>query len=182
MLILYQKYVYSLNNTLLSSPYFVKKIPFSQKHCALMSFFFQNFHEKPLLSSPYLVKRTSILSKLHFILGQKSCRNAFFSIFVWKITALMPIFCQKNVHSLKNTLFSFHEKPPAVKPNGQKSHKSVKTTLYYGPKKSKGYPFFPIFHEKMTARMTIFCQKKYSFSKKHTAIIPIFVQKNVNSL
>ena len=106
----------------------------------------------------------------------------FFSIFVWKITALMPIFCRKNVHSLKNTLFSFHEKPPAVKPNGQKSHKSVKTTLYYGPKKSKGYPFFPIFHEKMTARMTIFCQKKYSFSKKHTAIIPIFVQKNVNSL
>ena len=114
-----------------------------------MSFFFQNFHEKPLLSSPYLVKRTSILSKLHFILGQKSCRNAFFSIFVWKITALMPIFCRKNVHSLKNTLFSFHEKPPAVKPiYGQKSLNSVKTTLYYGPKKSKGYPFFSNFSRK----------------------------------
>ena len=102
----------------------------------------------------------------------------FFSIFVWNITALMPIFCRKNVHSLKNTLFSFHEKHPAVKPiYCQKSLNSVKTTLYYGPKKSKGYPFFSNFSRKNDRSHAHILSKKRSFSKKHTAIFPIFVKK-----
>ena len=40
-----QESVHSQKNPLLSSPYFIKKRPFSQKHCALMSVF-QNFYEK----------------------------------------------------------------------------------------------------------------------------------------
>ena len=47
---------------------------------------------------------------------------------------------------------------------GKKNVNSVKTTLYYGPKKSIGCPFFPISHEKITALMSIFCQKR-PFSK-----------------
>ena len=41
MLILYRKDVYSLNHTLLSSPYFVKKPPFSQKTVLSCYFFFK---------------------------------------------------------------------------------------------------------------------------------------------
>ena len=55
----------------------------------------------------------------------------------------MPIFCQKNMHSLKNTMllsrfFSiFHEKPPGAMPIfGPEEVNSVKITLYYGPEKS----------------------------------------------
>ena len=64
----------------LSCPYFVKKRPFSKKHAALKSrfcqknghslkntvllcHFFKIFMTNPLLSRPYLVKKTSILSK-----------------------------------------------------------------------------------------------------------------------
>ena len=50
---------------------------------------------------------------------------------------------------------------------GQKNVNSVKTTLYYGPTKSIGCPFFPICHEKITALMPIFGQKNVlSLEKK----------------
>ena len=43
-------------------------------------------------------QKTPILSKIYFIMGQKSQQNAFFSsIFHEKINALMPIYCQKNL-------------------------------------------------------------------------------------
>ena len=54
-----------------------------------------------------------------------------------KTTAFMARFCQKNLHSLKNTMLScnffqiFHEKPPSVMPIfGKKNVNSVKTILY----------------------------------------------------
>ena len=54
----------------------------------------------------------------------------------------------------------FHKKPhPTMPIFGQKNVNFVKTTLYYGPKKSKGCPFFPIFHDKISTLMPIFCQK-----------------------
>ena len=117
----------------------------------------------------------------------KSIGCPFFPIFHEKIPALMTIFCQKNVHSLKNKLLSclyfvkksilsktlrshviffsnFSWKTPAVMPIfGQKNVNSVKTTLYYGSKKSIGCPFFPIFHEKINALMPIFYQKYVYF-------------------
>ena len=65
---------------------------------------------------------------------------------------------------------------------GQKNVNSVKTTLYYGPKKSTGCPFFPILHEKINALMPIFCQKNVHSLKNHAALIPIFCQKNFNPL
>ena len=63
----------------------------SQKHCALMSFF-QFFHEKPLLSCPYQVKKTSIVTKLQNIMGQKSQQDILFF---------------RNVYFLKTTVLSF---------------------------------------------------------------------------
>ena len=39
---------------------------------------------------------------------------------------------------------------------GQKNVNSVKTTLYYGAKKSTGCPFFPISHEKSVAHVIFF--------------------------
>ena len=72
--IFYQKYVYSLKIKTRCSQVHVssKKRPFTQKHCALMSFVFNVFMKNPLLPSSYVVKKTSILSKLHYILGPKS--------------------------------------------------------------------------------------------------------------
>ena len=76
----YDKNVHSLKNKLLSCSYLVKKRPFSQKHGSLLSFF-SNFHEKPMLSCPYLIRKLLILSKLHQIMDQKSLQVAFFPIF-----------------------------------------------------------------------------------------------------
>ena len=76
---------------------------------------------------------------------------------------------------------NFHEKLTAVMHLiGQKNVNSVKTTLYYGSKKSIGCPFFPISHEKIIALMSIFCQKR-PFSKKNSSHVPIF-QESVHSL
>ena len=58
-----QEDVHSRKNTLLSSPYFIKKRPVSQKHGALMSVF-QFFYEKFPAVKPIFYKKTSILQKL----------------------------------------------------------------------------------------------------------------------
>ena len=119
------KKVQSLKNTQLSCPYFVKKRPFSQ-NTILSSHFFQFFMKILMLSYTCLVKKTSILLKLHSIMGQKSQQDALFFRFLTKKsllscpcfvkkrpfskkqTALISKFCQTNFHSLKNTVFSCH--------------------------------------------------------------------------
>ena len=53
---------------------------------------------------------------------------------------------------------NFLEKPPAIM-HIVKNASSVKTKLYYALKKSLGFPFFPGFHEKITALIRVFCQK-----------------------
>ena len=81
------KYVYSLKNKWFSCNFF--------KFCM----------KNPLVVISKLVK-TSFLAKLHCLWANKVNSMPFFSDFSGKITAPMPIFCQKNVNSLKNTLLS----------------------------------------------------------------------------
>ena len=72
--------------------------------CHLLKFFMKN----PILSCPYLFKKTINSVKTALYNGsKKSIKCSFFSIFHGKITSLMPIFCQENVHSRKNTLLSY---------------------------------------------------------------------------
>ena len=60
----------------------------------------------------------------------------------------MPLLCRKNVHSLKNTVLSFHFFEIFVKNSLLLCHilskkvNSVKTKRYYGPKKSIRCLFF----------------------------------------
>ena len=53
-------------------PIFCKKIVHSLKNKLLHVMFFKFVIKKPLLPCPYLVKKTSILSKLPYFMGQKS--------------------------------------------------------------------------------------------------------------
>ena len=93
---------------LLSCSYFVKKHLFPKKHafyvhilcqkipilsktqCSLL-IFFQIYYEKPQLSCPHLVNKTSIQTKLKYIMGQKVNKMPFFTTFHEKNNALMPI-------------------------------------------------------------------------------------------
>ena len=102
-----QKNVHSLKNTLFSRPYFVRKTSiFSKTLCSHVDFF-KNFMKNPLLPCRYLEKKhiNSVKALLYF--WPKVNRMPFFLIFQVKRTAFMPIFCQKNVCSLKNTMLSF---------------------------------------------------------------------------
>ena len=146
---------------MLSCPYFVKKKSIlSKTQCSHVIFF--NFLWKiPYCHAHIWSKNVNSVKTALYYGPTKSIGCPFFPICHEKITALMPIFgqknvhslekhtalmpifCQKNVHSLKNTVLSchfffiFHEKPPAFMPIfGQNNVNSVKTTLYYGPKKS----------------------------------------------
>ena len=98
-------------------------------------FYLGNVHsqQNALLSSPYLIKKCPV--------SQKHCSDAIFSNLVFKSPAVKPIFCQKNVNS-------------------------VKTTLYYGPKKSMRCYFCSDISAKISALMPIFCQKNDRFLKK----------------
>ena len=125
---------------------------------------FSNFSWKTprtVILIPIFVQKTSNLSKLHYIKVKNSQEDALFSDFLRKKhfslahirpfsknhTGLMPIYCRKNVHPLKNTMLSYHFvqilwKNQDVMPIfGQKCVDSVKTTLYYGLKKLIWYPF-----------------------------------------
>ena len=96
----------------------------------------------------------------------------------------MPIFCQKNVSSLKKTVLPcylfqiYHEKRYAVIPkSAQKNVNSVKTTLSYGPKKLIGSYFFPIFNQETTLLMPIFLSKIVRSLKNTMLSCPYFIQK-----
>ena len=56
---------------------------------------------------PIFDQQTSILSKLAYYISQKvNGMPLFLSTYHEKMTSLMPLFCQKNVNSLKKTLLS----------------------------------------------------------------------------
>ena len=119
-----KKRPFSINKQL-SCPYFVKKDVHSLKNTALSCHFFKFLIKTPTLM-PIICQKTSILSKLHHLMGHKSRQDALFYRFSRKIgcshthilskirlfskkhTALKSMFCQKNVHSLKNTVLSCH--------------------------------------------------------------------------
>ena len=129
----------------------MKKRPFSQKQCALMSFFFKFFMKNPLLSSPYMVKKTSNLSKLHYFGPKKTIGCPSFLIFHGKIIALIS-----NAYILSKI---FH---------------SLKITCSYAHIMSKKHPF----SQKQIALISFLSK---ILIKKLPAFMPIFGQKNVNS-
>ena len=111
-----------------------------------MLFLFRFFTKKSLLSCPYFIKNTSILLK-H--------------------TALIPILVKKTSILSKTRrshvffFFKFFMKNSCCRAHDwSKNVNSVKTTLYSGPKKSIWCPFF-LFLTKITALMSIFCQKTF---------------------
>ena len=107
-------HVFSLKNTLHSCLYFVNTAPFLSKTQFSHVIFFEIFKENPLLSRPYSVKKRQFCQN-YPTLQTKEIRMPFlFSISNEKNTALMPIFCQENVLSPKNSLPSF---PYFVKQN-----------------------------------------------------------------
>ena len=95
------KNTYILKKTHCSHAHISQKNVHSLKNTVLSCVFFSNFSWKTPAVVHMIGQKTSILSKLHSILGQKSHRMPFFPISHEKISALMSIFCQKNVHSQK---------------------------------------------------------------------------------
>ena len=102
--ILSRKRPFSKKHTFLMPIFCPKKCPFSQKQCAFMLFFFKFLWKTSCCHVHIWSKETSILSNLHYIIGQKSKKDALFSIFTKK--PFLPCPYDKNVHSLKNKLFS----------------------------------------------------------------------------
>ena len=109
------------NKTLLHAHILSKKRPFFQKRCALMSIF-SKFSSKTPCCHAHIWSKTSILSKLHYNMSQKSQYDALFFRFLTeksslsckkrpfskKHAALKSSFRQKNGHSLKNTVLLWH--------------------------------------------------------------------------
>ena len=112
----------------------------------------------------------------------------------------MPIFYQKNVYSLKNTLLSYpyqsKKRPFSQKQSAlmcfffkifmknsccrahdwSKNVNSVKTTLYFGSKESIGCPFFLFLTKKLLLLCPYFVKKR-PFSKKKQLSSPRFLKK-----
>ena len=130
-----------------------------------MPFLFHFFTKISLLSCQYLSK-IRLFSKKHNV--------------------LMPILVKKNVHCLKNTMLScdfflFLMKNSCCRAHDwSKNVNFVKTTLYFGQKKSQDAPFFSISHEKITALMSIFCQKNVHSLKGNSS--HLHVKKKTSTL
>ena len=110
--------------------------------------FFPIFHEKNLCSQArtflknvnFLKKLCShahILSEKTSILSKTLCSQAIFSHFFIKSSS-----CHAQIWSKRRQFCQNH----------------IRNYMDYTPKKSIGCPFFPIFHEKITALIPIFCQ------------------------
>ena len=126
-------------------------------------------HEKPPAVMPIFDQKTSILSKQHYIMSQRSQYDALFFRFITKKssllcvkkrpiskkhTALKSIFCQKNVHSLKNTVLLCHffkifmKNPLLSRPYLVKKRQFSQKYIIIWPNKSIGCPFFRFFTKK----------------------------------
>ena len=153
--------------TLLSCPYFVEKMSILSE-TVLLCQCFQNFHQKPLAVMPIFDQKRQFYLNYTILWAKKvNMMHFFFPISQGKIIAFMPIFCkkrpfskkhaalksrfcQKNGHSVKNTVLPCHffkffmtnpllSTPYLVKKNVN----TVKMTLWYRPKTS--IPFFSRF-------------------------------------
>ena len=125
MLIYFQKKTSIIQKNTASCPYFVEKTSIlSETLCSYVNFF-KIFIKNPLLSCPYLIKNINS-NKVHYNMSQKSQYDAHFFRFLTeksslscpyfvkkrpfskKHAALKSRFCQKNGHSLKNTVLLCH--------------------------------------------------------------------------
>ena len=128
-----------------------------------MPFLFRFFLKKSLLSCKYFIKNTSI-------------------IFSKKHTALMPILVKKRPFSQKHNalmcfFFKFFMKNSCCRAHDQsKNVNFVKTTLYFGPKKSQD-ALFSYFSRKSFCSYVNILSKKRPFSKKKQLSSPRFVKK-----
>ena len=126
--------------------------------------------------------------KNHYSLAHILLKNCPFSK---KHVAVIPIFSQKTVHSLKtrysHVLFSiFSWKTPCCHAHDwSKKHQFCQNCNLLWPlwaTKKIGCPFFSISHEKINALMPIFFFKKRPFSINKQLSCPYFVKKDVHSL
>ena len=121
---------------------------------------------------PIFDQKTSILSKQHYIMSQRSQYDALFFRFLTKKssllcpyfvkkrpfskkhTALKSIFCQKNVHALKNTVLLCHffkifmKNPLLSRPYLVKKRQFSQKYIIIWPNKSIGCHFFRFFTKK----------------------------------
>ena len=210
-----QKKVHSLKNTLLLCPYFVKKTSILSKTQCSHVIFFKFFMKNPCCHAHIWSKKRQFCQNYTILWAKKVNRMPFFSDFSRKNYCSHAHIMSTNAHSLKNTLLSwpYFVKKTSILSQTRCSHviffkffmknallscpyfvkkTSIlpKPTLYYGPTKSIGCPFFRIFQEKIPALMTIFCQKtsiflktncshayilsKSKFSQKHCALMSFF--------
>ena len=89
-------------NTLLSCPYFVEKTSILSE--TLCSYINKKKHEKPPGVMPIFDQKTSILSKQHYIMSQRSQQDALFFRFLTKKSSLLcPYFVKKRPFSKKHT-------------------------------------------------------------------------------
>ena len=126
-------------------------------------------NEKPPAVMPIFDQKTTILSKQHYIMSQRSQYDALFFRFITKKssllcvkkrpiskkhTALKSIFCQKNVHSLKSTVLLCHffkifmKNPLLSRPYLVKKRQFSQKYIIIWPNKSIGCPFFRFFTKK----------------------------------
>ena len=126
--------------------------------------------------------------------------DTLFYQFLGKITALMPIFCQKtsilqetrcsNDHILSKKrpfckkircshaiIFIFFKTPCYHAHISSKKRQNCQNYKILWAKKVNSMSFFPILHEKMTFFMPIFYQKNIYFLKNTNALIPTLCQK-----
>ena len=101
-----------------------------------------------------------------------------------KYPALMPIFCQKKVCSLKNTMLSCHcfstfslKTHCCHSPDWSKTRKFRQHYFILWTKKVNWMPFFHNFSRKIDALWTIFCQKTSIFKKTRRSHAQILSKK-----
>ena len=87
-------------------PIFCRKNVHSLRNTMLLCQLKNKNHEKPSAFMPIFDQKTSILSKQHYILSQRSQQDALFFQFLTKKSQLLCPYFVKNVHSLKNTLLT----------------------------------------------------------------------------
>ena len=109
---------------------------------------------------PIFSKKTSILSKLHYIIGQKSQYNTLFSDSMKNYCSHTHIFSKNNQFYKKTLMFFFYMKKRRLsRPYLVKNRKFCQNYPILWAKKVNRMHFFPILHEKISALMPIFCQK-----------------------
>ena len=193
-------------NTMLSFPYFVQKNVHSLKNTVFSCPFFRyNNPKNPCCHAHIWSKNLKpVKNTLYYApKSQGEQINIILAIFHVKISALMPMFCQKNVHSLKNIVLSFlyFVKITSILSKTQYSHvilsnffmknpflsslyfvkniNSVKKTLYYllWVKKVSKMTFFSDFSQQFYYPMAIYCQKNVHSLKCTMLSFPYFVKK-----